>query len=508
MNKKTAVFDPPLPSYLLRKLTSRAQEFVRQADLTCRSFLDLTWEYASTFRNVGHKTWAELDALKTDVRRIIKNYETSGVAPEDGSPFMLHRAAFASFDEYLAAYLDYYPKTKGCNIIFEHRFGLLGSGKTESLEAVSQRFTPVLTRERIRQISDKIQERWFGESSRCLVSDLLDAALPLLTAHGGAMSLAEFTSKMDEVSGWKPTQSPARMVRFLRFFNIVDFYPKPQVVALRNFAEKGETAQFARRFKAFCMDERRPFSELDYGSFSTVNPSVSYQAYQLMAFKLMMEKSLPPDKQRQLKVFATQGRVSFLDAGDARRLTSKLITVLKDARMPLSLVEWLRKARLAYPDDDIRTIQIRRVSRSFPLVVNYDRGKFIWHEYVSIPPKLLQAAEKHFADLLNEHDLDACSVYRYYYQHVTEFDNAGIPSLTLFYFLMKCKSNGVLDFPEYPKVALPGKDGGPGSFDRMLKRQFPNYKETTFTECRRYYEDILCGDPRQSKWYYLRLRKG
>jgi len=495
--------DTPLPLCLLNKLPCRARGFIQKTGMTCRSFLDLAWETASSHHNVGKKTWADMEALKPELRRAMEK----AVSPDAEGMFQLNRKSFAGFDGYLAAFLDFYPPIRGCEMIFKHRLGLVGGAKPESLEVTRTRFNPVLTRERVRQMSEAITSRWFNDDSRCLAADFLAKAEAILDSRGGALPVAELTAALEEDSGWARTPNPARMARFLRLFKAVDYYPKLQIVSSRDFGKAGKTARLAELFEAFCADEKRAFSEIDYAAFKALAPEASYQAYQLLAFNLLLGDNLPLDKKRQLKAFATMGRLTFRDAGDARPVASKLLEALRIHRAPATPNEWLRKARALFPGEDFEIVQVRRMASGYPEVVHYDRGKFIWHEFVSLPPGIAREAENHFTAHLQKHGIDACSVFRYYTSRQFELAAAGIVSQTLFYFLLKSSLSGALDFPEYPKVARPGGDGGTGAFDRAILRRFGANREIVKAGFEQFYTDVLCGDPRQIKWHLQKFRK-
>ena len=498
--------DMPLPMCLVNRLSHRTQTLLRELAPTLDEFLRLKWREISVRNNVGFKTWREIEALQEELRPALKKAEAAGGAGYAGM-FQIDRRAHAGFDAYFAAFLAFFPPIRGWEIIFEHRFGITGSAKPESLEESRFRFKPPVTRERVRQIADKIEAVCFGEDAWILAADLLADARAKLAANGGAVSLADFTAALEDAAGWARTPNPARLARFVRLFKAVDFYPKLQIITVRDFGKTGATAEIAERFKAFCMDKARAFSEIDYVNFKAVAPGVSYQAYQLMAFALLQEEKLPADKTRQLRAFATMGRLSFSDAGDARPVSAKVLDALRQARGPVTNTEWLRKARFMFPNDDIDIVQIRRMSQGVKEVVNYDRGKFIWHEYVSIPPDIARDAEKHFLAHLKKHGLEACSVHRYYTLRQGELAAAGVTSQTLFYFLLKSGSKGVLEYPEYPKVTRPGGDGGPGAFDRIFMAKLGADRNVSNAEFERFHAEVLEGDPRLTKWYHNKFRR-
>ena len=483
--------DRPFPPYLIKRLPVRAQNFLRNLDIsTCHAFLELNSDSVLSLTNAGKKTWQDLEGMKPEVNRFLR----------EGEFWTMDHQAFDSYESFLSAFLKSFPKINRAEIILDHRLAIRGTGEDKTLEKTAS-FLKV-TRERIRQMEKKVCRLYFEEEGRSLVAPFLKATREILAGECGAASPEALIGKIEKVTGWKNSH-PRCVVNFLRCFGEVEFDDDLQIVFVPDIEADASIKALTDKFEPFCQDENRGYAELSFDCFVRhINKDdlfsqhrFSFETYRRLGRQLLRKNILPSDKQKQLKAFVDAKAVSFREVGDKRRPVQKILSVLQNAKRPLSITDWVTACQQLYPAEGFSVNQIRR-AMNYPEVINYDRGKYIWHENVSIAASLVKRFEDDILKHFQRFNVNVVSVFKFFENNKVILAESGIPTLTLLYFLLKRNSSGRLVYPEYPKVALPDAEGGAGVFNRIMRDKLFIGRGVAMDELHAFYGNVLCADPR------------
>lgn len=486
--------DRPLPPYILKCLTVRAQNALNNNGITtCRAFLALGADSdLPNGRNAGLKTWQDIEGMKPDVNRFLR----------EGEFWTIDHQAFDSYESFLSAFLTSFPKITNADIVLDHRLAIRGTGEFKTLDKTASILKA--TRERIRQIESKVCRLYFEEEGRSLVAPFLKATRDILSGESGAASPDVFIAKIDEMTGWHGS-NPSCIINFLWCFGEVVFDSYTQIISLPDFGMDGVTASLRDSFESFCQDEKRVFADLSYECFiSHLNSKgfssqthVSFEAYQKIGYQLLERQVLPTDKQQQLEAFVTTKTASFSAIGDKRKMTHKILSVLSDAKRPLSQTEWLELSRRRYPNDDVTVNHIRNALH-YDEVVNYDRGTFIWHEYVSISDRMRDDIENQVLTHLKRTGVRVVSIFKFFEDNKLRLmaEMPTIPTQTLLYFLLRRNTSGRLEYLDYPRVSAPGFDKrrGDSAFLTVMREDLFRGGGVTLEALKHFYSKVLCAD--------------
>jgi DNA-directed RNA polymerase alpha subunit len=485
--------DKPLPEYLYNHLSVRARNLLNKAGIdSCVKLLKLNPADVLKFKNAGRYTWDEIEKIKPDILRYLK----------EGTYWCINYKKHANYEIFLEAFLSSFRPYPKCDLIFDHRLAIRGSGKDKTLEETAKFLS--VTRERIRQIETKVRKHYFGAAGRSMIESFLALARDTMLSFSGAANPEQFAEKVDEVTGWSPSTIPDPLINLLVCFEVLHYDRQKKIIIIPDFYPI--TNDMNRLFVQFCSDRSRPFSAIGYDDFlvylkeceKVTQYPISFEAYKVCGNDLLGKNTLPADKKHQLKAFINGlSESSIEETGDKRRISSKLLEILRNAKKALPVGKWLELANRAFPKEKIRANQIRGLCTSHANeIINYDRGLFIWHEHVSISHSLVMWFEDQFLAHMLKYGVDVISVYRIFEEKKKDLLEDGIPTQSLLYFLLKRNSSGRINYPEYPKVSLPNAEGGSGVFTQIMRTRLFQKNGITLAELHDFYSNILCADKR------------
>lgn len=496
-NQKTQpviqIEDKSLPEYFYNRFSVRAQNFLKKANIdSCVKLIKLQPEIVLDFKNAGRQTWYEIEKIKPDVVRFLN----------DGTYWYLDFQKYASYEQFLAGFLSSFRPYPKCDLIFDHRLSIRGSGKDKTLEETAKCLK--VTRERIRQIETKVRKHYFGTAGRTIIQSFLTLARETMLSFSGATNPEKFAKKIDELAGWSPATIPNALINFLTCFEVMNYDKHRNILIVPDFYKI--TYEINNLFLRFCLDPSRLYSAIGYDDFLeylkdykelTLNP-ISFEAYKIWGYDLLGKNILPADKKHQLKAFIS-GCKEFKasEIGDKRKASTKLLDVLRNSKKALTFEEWKKLANHTFPGENFTTNQIRGLcSQNSEQIVNYNRGCFIWHEYVSIPSSLVMKFETQLLEHMNKYGVEVISIYRIFKENQKTLLATCIPNQSLLYFLLKRNSQNQINYPEYPKVSLPNAEGGDGAFSRILKNKLFKRGGVTLNELNNFFANVLCADKR------------
>ncbi len=342
--------------------------------------------------------------------------------------------------------------------IYMKRMGWHGN-KAETLESIAQQHG--VTRERIRQIENKLTAKLFHPKA---VMDLLPLWIvidSLLRSSNGIISVSELAELLQHHYKWeeKPT--------FSGLNNLIRFCPK--TIIKKNNCEKKEGIILSKDFS--CGDCQDIYDHLIEILTLSGGMSIASVTESLNVFcKTECSKDYPPkfmfnksfidlllmDSMLKKKLLKKEDVLYHIDTWKLQhgRISNVAETVLKQSGRAMHFAEVFSEMKKIRPG--LLSINERNVYATLdrlPSVLLWDRGTFIHKKNAVFPYGLIRKVEK-WVNVKLEQNIPFISIHGAFREFQNLCIHEGIPSEYALYSCLKVSGEQLFAFPHFPFIYL------------------------------------------------------
>lgn len=456
-----------LPERMLaasREPVLRADELAGLAKLRLDSF-DVPTDVTRRMRRAGLVTWADLvgvserDVLGESVSDLdaflrvndlwwLRDY--AAAALKVAAPLQVGRDD--GFRCMIDALLEVSSRGPNDTTAFLGRMGLL-DGRAWTLEALGERLR--LTRERVRQIEQKVRTRLEAPPHRRRFDAIRMVVSQVLRAAGGVCTYEEVGRGLCDVLRWEKTPPVQALGRFLLSFNICEC-DRAQELA-RDPSQRCVNCQVVRESLEALLSA--------HDCEMSVRDVAAGLARRCGTGVVCGCEAGPPS--------FSNGYVQHLLSGDGRFIVENSTVysrdvwqlrngsgvrvvedILRAAGRPMHFTKVHQQVLRYLPDgDEVSANNVHSWLGRAENVLLWDRGTFVYAGVVSIPERLVAEIEAWLIDMLRG-GVPFISVAGAFAQFREECAAAGVVSETALYTCLRKSANDELLYPRYPQVYL------------------------------------------------------
>ena len=426
---------------------------------------DVPDDIVERMRGMGIDTWAHLDGVsERDALSVsgggiegflrvsdlwwLRDYANEAlkiVAPlqigaEDG---------FADVIEALIAEAAYRPNDR---IVFLGRIGLL-EGRRWTLEELGERLD--LSRERIRQIEQKVRTRLEARPHRECFDAIRWAVFQVLRTSGGVCTYEELARGLCALLRWGRAPLTSALERFLLSFDICEC-DRTEELASDPFHRCLNCCVARSTLDALLSDRcfERPLAELAVGLSQGCEDTAACGGDR------MLPKFSHGYVQRLLAsasgFVVDDATVYSRDVWRVRNGSRGALveSILRNAGRPMHFRDVYDEARAVLPEGEALTPHsIHALLGGSDSVLLWDRGTFVYAEAVSVPQALLTRVETWLVEKLSG-AVPFVTVSGAFTQFQDQCTAQGVTSETALYTCLRKSGNTCLIYPKYPQVYL------------------------------------------------------
>ena len=461
---------------MLHSLSKRARNVIVENANTLTKLLNLKRSEMFSFRNCGRGTITEiLDTQKKFKRQIIeydlKNELNKTIFYEELKFPNFWNFSRIAFDKYKILN-DYANTHEYINVLIEEicggenrerniflkRMGMSGE-KPQSLEVIGQHYN--LTRERVRQLLNRIYNRAISLPSQYILSQIVNQIKVIVSENGGIIDKVILLNKLF---------STARdSYRFEYATPLFDFISDSQAWQNSNLTNNKTGTIINSSYFYYLKIISKDLYQIGYSNADEVH-SQSHWSIDFSMLKscideslaslknnsnnhvisnLLIENSLPEVGLRIVNNRVYTGGLWDIYFGRLSKAVENFMLLNKNEAHFTLVFDSLRKFRPR--DSDFSSRVVHAALGANENIVLWDRGTFIHKDNIQYPHGLIGKIEKWVLDKL-KNNVPFVSAYGPYISFKEECQNHGINNEKYLYSLLKIGSHPLLAYPWVPYI--------------------------------------------------------
>lgn len=512
-----------IPPKYISTLSTRLKRVLEREHiaLTPSAILSVDMDAFREFKAVGRLVLSEMQKLRTDcVSGDVWNYEDV--------PVVVKPNDFESLSSYVRHFLEEKFKLNSTqDAILRDYMALQDSEEKKTLAQLGEALG--LTRERIRQIAQKMEDRLVEQAETGTFDPFAKPMVSWFYEKGGIVTKDELSSAADRLFSWRDTKAMP-VARFLRIAGL-DVTMFNDRLCILDFESR-----FRPRYEAFVEyvnNFKGRVSGLDFPSMGKVAAGsgftgltyAEYCAYvhKGMARRLVVEGGRQHRKSHfeidikslsAKQFFSSKFNIKYgaRNAGTTPMRKETILDVLEAAGYQGETAEGVfSKAKGESPQfnwsrDSVRGILSGgcKLDDDGTSVLPYDRGRnsgertrfsltsFFMDERTR---SAIENAGREVRDYMTKTGFGIVSVWKIWRKYRGK-TTLSLPKLG-FYMMMRFLNAGGLEYPSYPRIAYPGVDACEKAYQWELYQYFRicGRERATFFECISFFVDCLGLQP-------------
>ena len=342
--------------------------------------------------------------------------------------------------------------------IFMKRMGWHGN-KAETLESIAQQHG--VTRERIRQIENKLTAKFFHSKAVKALLPLWIVIDSLLQSSNGIISVSELAELLQHHYKWeeKPT--------FSGLNNLIRFCPeeiirknsdnhKPMIIFSKDFSCGNCHDINVYLLKIMVTAEEMSIDNV----IESLNVFCKTECSKDYPTKFMFNKSfidsLLTDSTLKKKLWKKENMLYHIDTWKLRygRISDIAETILKQSGRAMHFTEVFSEIKKIKPDDSsIKDRNVYATLDRLPSVLLWDRGTFIHKKNAVFPYGLIRKVEK-WVNVKLKQNIPFISIYGPFREFQNLCIHEGIPSEYALYSCLRVSGEQLFAFPHFPFIYL------------------------------------------------------
>lgn len=342
--------------------------------------------------------------------------------------------------------------------IFMKRMGWHGN-RAETLESIAQQHG--VTRERIRQIENKLTAKFFHSKAVKALLPLWIVIDSLLQSSNGIISVSELAELLQHHYKWeeKPT--------FSGLNNLIRFCPeeiirknsdnhKPMIIFSKDFSCGNCHDINIYLLKIMVTAEEMSIDNV----IESLNVFCKTECSKDYPTKFMFNKSfidsLLTDSTLKKKLWKKENMLYHIDTWKLRygRISDIAETILKQSGRAMHFTEVFSEIKKIKPDDSsIKDRNVYATLDRLPSVLLWDRGTFIHKKNAVFPYGLIRKVEK-WVNVKLKQNIPFISIYGPFREFQNLCIHEGIPSEYALYSCLRVSGEQLFAFPHFPFIYL------------------------------------------------------